>query len=426
MREVQNRTSEIKTIAVLFIVLRLTILLLYTPQGLLNAYTDTSYYYRTAQLSDRGYYPFVNMWYEYPPIATYLSQGVYQVVRNLPADGAIDVRYQVYSRVLGSLFLIFETGVLILIHRIGRKMWGSATADRLSWIYSALSVPLFFWNASQNSVVVFFALWSLDAFLGSRQVRSALALGLGIATKFTPFFLLAPAIKFLLPNLRASIKYAAITIATTIAVFVPFVLLGGFQWIAASFSALARLASYSTPWALIDGNWQPGDAGPLEARTQLDAVNHLPGNPAVIPALITIAAFAIIYWLIFRRPTRTALRSGASVVQPGPQEFVWFSTITLMIFLLWSKGWSPQWATLVIPLFLLSLPDRRGLWLTLLLTGIVFIEWPLADAFHSHALLAAAIVSRTLLFIAAVVIIARELWTPSALGRTEVAPLKHS
>ncbi|HZY43460.1 MAG TPA: hypothetical protein VFF70_01825, partial [Anaerolineae bacterium] len=180
--------SEIKTIVVLFVVLRLTILLLYTPQGLLNAYTDTNYYYRTAQLSDQGYYPFVNMWYEYPPIATYISQGVYSLTRSLPANGTLDIRYQVYSRLLSGLFLIFETGVLILIHRIAAKCWETVTADRLGWIYSVLSVPLFFWNASQNSVVVFFALWSIEAFLDSHQIRSAIALGLGIATKFTPFF----------------------------------------------------------------------------------------------------------------------------------------------------------------------------------------------------------------------------------------------
>jgi hypothetical protein len=398
---IHNQKSDLKTIAVLFVVLRVMILLLYTPQGLLNAYTDTHYYYRTAQLSDQGYYPFVNMWYEYPPIATYISQTVYQLVHNLPADGALDARYQVYSRLLSGLFLIFEAGVLIAIHRLARKMWDAATADRLSWIYSVLSVPLFFWNASQNSVVVFFALWSMVAFLNLQRTRSAVLLGLGIATKFTPLFLLAPAIKFLLPNLRASLKYAAITSAAAIVIFIPFVLLGGWQWIVASFSVLARLASYSTPWALLDGNWQPGDAGPLATRLQLDAINHLPGQPAVLPWLATIILFGIIYWLIFSRQLQTL----------GPKEFVWFATITLMIFLVWSKGWSPQWAMLVIPFLLLSFPDRRGLNLTLSLTLLVFIEWPLADAFQSHLLLAIAIVSRTLLFVSVALLLARELWT---------------
>jgi hypothetical protein len=59
-------SSQLRTIVTLFVILRVTILLMYTPQGLLNAYTDFHHYYRTAQLSDQGFYPYLNAWSEYP------------------------------------------------------------------------------------------------------------------------------------------------------------------------------------------------------------------------------------------------------------------------------------------------------------------------------------------------------------------------
>jgi hypothetical protein len=47
---------------------------------------------------------------------------------------------------------------------------------------------------------------------------------------------------------------------------------------------------------------------------------------------------------------------------------------------------------------------------TLLLTALVFIEWPLSDALQSHVLLGGSIISRTLLFIGVAVMTIRQLW----------------
>ena len=400
--------SQLRTIVALFLILRLTILFLYTPQGLLNAYTDYHHYFRTAQLSDQGYYPFVNMWSEYPPLLAYTTQAVYRAAQAIVPVGGIDsFGYQIFARLLGSVLLLFETGVLILIHRIAARTWGVDKADWLGWVYSALSLPLFFWNASQTSNVTFFTLLTIYWFITERRVRSAVALGLGIATKFTPIFLLGPALRFLLPRRAAPIVYTLFTLLTLAAILMPFFLLGGGPWIGASFASLLTRTSWATPWALIDGNGGVGDVGDILTRTQLNLATVPYGNPPVIPSIVTVAAFVLLYGLLFRRP-----------IDPrGPRQFIWFSTLTAMIFHLWSKGWSPQWATLIIPLLLLSFPNRRGLWLTLLLTAIVFLEWPIADALRSPALLAVAILSRTVLFIVVAWLIARQLWSSSAAGR---------
>ena len=402
-----------KTIVTLFVILRVTILLMYTPQGLLNAYTDYQHYYRTAQFADQGFYPFVNMWYEYPPVTTYLSEGVYGLTRLIFPPGDLNnFTYQIYSRLLAAIFLCFETGVLILIHRLATRLWQVERANWLGWVYASLSVPLFFWNASQNSVVMFFTLLAVERFLQARYFTSAASLGLGIAAKFTPVFLLGPVARFLLPDVRQIVKYGLVLGLVVALVFLPFVLLGGGPWIMASFVALGRLGSWSTPWALIDGNFNPGDAGPLATRFQLDAINHLPGNPAVISPLISLLIFGAIYLWLFTRPIDVR----------SPRHFLWFTLLTAILFVLWSKGWSPQWATLLIPLFLLALPDWRGLGLVLALTGIIFVEWPLSDALRSHGLLAVSIIARTLLLIFSAVLIARQLWPRASRPITLTAP----
>jgi hypothetical protein len=405
--------SQLKTIVTLFVILRVSILLLYTPQGLLNAYTDYQHYYRTAQFADQGFYPFVNMWYEYPPVSIYLTEGAYGLTRSIFPPGDLNsFTYQVYSRLLAAIFLCFETGVLILIHRLGTRLWQVERANWLGWVYASLSLPLFFWNASQNSVVAFFILLAMERFLAARYATSAVSLGFGIAAKFTPVFLLGPVVRFLLPDVRRIMKYGLVVGLIVALIFLPFVLLGGGPWVAASFVALGRLGSWSTPWALIDGNWGPGDAGPLTTRFQLDAINHLPGNPAVIPPLISVLIFGAIYLWLFTRPIDTR----------SPQHFTWFTLLTAIVFVLWSKGWSPQWATLLIPLFLLSLPDWHGLGLVLALTGIIFLEWPLSDALRSNGVLAVSIIARTLLLIFSAVLIARQIWPRHAAPDRITAP----
>ncbi len=397
-------SSQLKTIVTLFVILRVTILLMYTPQGLLNAYTDYQFYYRTAQFSDQGFYPFVNMWYEYPPVTTSLSEAVYRLVRLfLPPGDLASITYQVYARLLAAVFLCFETGVVILLHRLAVRLWNVERANWLGWVYASLSLPLFFWNASQNSVVAFFTLLAIELFLQTRYASSAAALGLGIAAKFTPVFLFGSVVRFLLPGLRRIGMYGVMTVLVMAAVFLPFVLLGGGPWVMASFVALGKLGSWSTPWALLDGNWNPGDAGPLTTRFQLDAINHLPGNPPVIPPAFSLLVFGAVYLWLFTRP----------IDARSPRHFLWFTLLTALLFVLWSKGWSPQWATLIIPLILLSFPGQRGLWLVLALTGIVFVEWPVSDALHSQLLLASAVLARTALLIASAWLLARQLWSPN-------------
>jgi hypothetical protein len=53
-----------------------------------------------------------------------------------------------------------------------------------------------------------------------------------------------------------------------------------------------------------------------------------------------------------------------------------FVCLTLVIFLLWSKGWSPQWQVFLFPLVLLALPYRQALLFVLTLSAVNLAEWP--------------------------------------------------
>jgi hypothetical protein len=396
-----SSSAQLKTIVVLFVILRVTILLMYTPQGLLNAYTDFQHYYRVARLSDQGYYPFVNSWSEHPPLQAYTSTAVYRFVRTfMPAGELTTPTYQFFARILGAVMLIFETGVLILLHRIAARTWDMERANWLAWVYAVLSVPLFYWNASQTSNFVFFTLLAVYWFMRDKRTVSAAALALGMLIKLTPVFLIGSVARFLWPQLKPLARYVLVVAIVFALAFVPFFALGGASWSIASLASNGVRASWSTPWAIIDGNWGVGDVGDVPARTQLDQAYRVYGNPAAIPSIIGIAVFGLIFLWLFRRP----------IDQRDPRQFIWFTTLTLLLFHLWSKGWSPQWAMLIIPFILLSFPNQRGLALVLIFTLLLFIEWPLSDALKWPPLSAAAIVGRTALFVITGVLLFRQLW----------------
>jgi hypothetical protein len=407
-----SSSSQLKTIVTLFVILRVTILLMYTPQGLLNAYTDFHHYYRTAQLSDQGYYPYVNSWSEYPPLLGYTSQAVYSAVRSImPMGGLTDFSYQLFARLLGAIMLIFETGSLILLHRIATRTWNLERANWLAWVYTALSVPLFYWNASQTSNFVFFTLLATYWFMSNKRTASAVSLALGMLIKLTPVFLLGSIARFLWPAPRPIARYILIVVIVFALAFVPFIALGGGSWTIASLTSNFVRASWSTPWAIIDGNWGGGDVGDIPTRPQVDLAYKIYGNPAVIPGIVGIIVFGLIFLWLFRRP----------IDQRDPRHFIWFSTLTLLLFHLWSKGWSPQWAMLIIPFILLSFPDQRGLRLVLIFTLLLFIEWPLSDVLKWAPVIATAILGRTALFVVMCVMLFRRLWP-----RGEPLPAKTS
>ncbi|MER3459497.1 MAG: hypothetical protein C4309_13480, partial [Chloroflexota bacterium] len=167
----------------LFVAFRLMLLTVYGAQAV-TRFGDFQYYYHLARLSDQGLYPLLHYWYEFPPLFPYLSIGVYKLIGS-PAT------FEPYAYALALVMLAFEAGNLALLMRLARRLHGEITAERLGWVYALLTVPLVFSWWTFDAMTAFWMLLALVWLVEGRAGRSAVALGLGIVTKYMPALLLA-------------------------------------------------------------------------------------------------------------------------------------------------------------------------------------------------------------------------------------------
>jgi hypothetical protein len=378
--------QRLTIIVVLFVALRLMILAT-VPAENLTLYGDYAYYYELASYSDQGYLPFIHYWSEYPPVFPLLSVGVYQLAR-LFGEG-----YHVYVYLMGLLMLGFSTGNLVLFLRLARRLRGDEAVERLGWVYSVLFVPLVYtwWNF--DALTVFFLLLTLELVLSGHERWSAVAMGVGVLVKLMPL-LVFPAVVRTHPWRRWSI-YGLVVTAVVVAVVVPLLLIGG-PVALASFRSPAVWSSWQTVWALLDGNVRTGllvvpadHFDPVAATTPI-------GNPALVPAWTRLVVFGLIYAGVFWKAR----------LRDGPRRLAAFVCLTFVLFFLWSKGWSPQWQTLLFPLLLLALPLRRGVLFILALSFVDLAEWPVLLSRGLDQWLYLTVVLRTGLF----ALLAVELW----------------
>ncbi len=374
--------SDFLMVLTLFIAFRLLMLVWFSPFSFFTSgYLGHAYYYDMAKYSDQGQYPFINFWFEYPPIFPYLAIAVYK----LTALGKESFEY--FNRVLTLAVLPFDILTLTNLYRIARRVYGTATAVRVSWIYALLLLPAYYWWHGPDPILVALTLQSLYWLLTRQNVKSAAALALAIATKFTPVFLMGAALRFV-SGWRQALVYAAIVGGIVSLIFLPFFILSPTYTIA-SFQSLVSVSSWETIWALIDGNLTYGNVG-LMPRHFDPAMAAVPiYNPSVVPGWLTLLVFGVLFLFVFSR----------KVDRTNPHQLLVFTGIVLMLFLLWSKGWSPQWATLVIPIWLLVYPNWRGLLLTLVLTFVGLLDWPLTLSVNNPALYVMGVLGRAALFV---------------------------
>ena len=91
---------------------------------------------------------------------------------------------------------------------------------------------------------------------------------------------------------------------------------------------------------------------------------------------------------------------------PEPRRVLRFTTLVVVLFFLWSRGWSPQWLGILVPLMLLSLPLERAVLYLVVLTFVNIAEWPVLLSRGFNQWLYLTVVVRTLLLVLLVV----DLW----------------
>lgn len=300
------------------------------------------------------------------------------------------------------------------------------SALRPCWIYTALFVPVYTLTGWFESYPLFFFLLSLYLLLQKRPYLSAFFTGVGFMIKLIPVILMPVAVQLLskhkylveVRNKKLEIRkqlqnddlpassfltlnsyfvipfdlprlalYLAIFLVTVILIALPFYLMNPVLILGSEQISGAR-QPWETVWALIDGNYDYGII-PLDMRD----LSWTPGSapPTRVPWLLVTALFGLTYAYFYTRPLNWAV----------PRNVLAFVGFTLCLFMLWSKGYSPQW--LGWPLFFIALllPNLRGvLYATLFsLANIIeanffFIMFP-----EEHWLLAATVLVRTFLLL---------------------------
>ncbi len=343
-------------IVALFVALRLMVMATFPPDSL-TLFGDYIYYYELATYSDQGYLPFIHYWSEYPPIFPFLSVGVYQLA-HLFGGG-----YHIYVYLMGLLMLVVNTVNLLLFLRLAQRLRGEESVERLGWVYSVLFVPLIYtwWNF--DALTLLSLLLALELLLNGREYWSAAVVGVGALIKLVPL-LLFPAVMRARPW-RRWFGYGLVVAAIIGVVALPLLLLGGrMAWV--SFLSPIGRSSWQTVWALMDGNLRTGLlVAPSDHFDPAIAMTPV-GNPARIPAWVTLLAFGLIYGVIFQKAR----------LRESPRRLVSFVCTTFILFFLWSKGWSPQWQVLLFPLLLLILPLQRSVLFILALSFVNLAEWP--------------------------------------------------
>lgn len=397
---------------ILFAGLRLTLLVV-LPADALFRYGDFEYYYRLATWSVAGQcplgpgpcWPLLDYWYEFPPLFPYLSIGLLKL-----AGGGGVPPFHVYAYGLALIMLLADLGTFALVYHLAARLYGAERAVWLAGAYALMPAPLILSWWTFDALTTLWMLLALWALLTRRDALSAAAIGLGVITKFVPLLLLPAAWRARPPAQALAMALGAGGVA--LGVLAPFVWQAP-QVAAASLRAQAAKASYATIWAAVDGNLQTADGlpitgnfGSLIEHFDLSRAAASLHNPSRIPGWLVLLAAGLVYggiWLNTWRP-------GAAW---DDRRTVMLFGFTWAVFLVWSKGWSPQWQQMLVPLILLIHPNRQGILLALALAGLSFLEWPLLISRGLAWVYWLTIPLRTLLFVGWAAVLGSWLLRPS-------------
>ncbi|MCS7260291.1 MAG: hypothetical protein NZ765_05870 [Anaerolineae bacterium] len=356
----------------LFLTFRWLALLLLRPGGFIRDWSDFDTFLGFASLSDYGVYPFIHYWLEWPPLMPWVAVGAYQLSALLPA-WTDDARLW-FVVILGSVYVLFEAGNLALIYLISKHLYpvdrGDVPVLRPVWLYALLFVPLYTMLGFFDAVALFFLLLALYLVLRGQLVRSAVATGVGFMVKLIPLLFLPVAVRQLWhlagerrAGLRDGVLYLVGVALAVLVLAAPFLLIQP-AWLLAMLRSVFGRSSWETVWAVMEGYYGFG----VVAGNRFDAAeNTFAVHAATLPWWWISLAFLSLYAVIWvQRADYT--RSHNVVALTG---------FTLAFFLLYSKGYSPQFLVYLLPFIVLLFPNRRGVVYSLLLTALNVLEQPI-------------------------------------------------
>ncbi len=383
----KNKVSihqDFTLLLLLYLSLRLMALLLFRPGGFIADYSDyNTSYLPFAQWSNRGLYPFVDYWLEYPPLFPWLVVLVYRLSILIPLWTEPRLWFNTF---LGLSLLPFEVGSFVVIYLIALELYDRTGALRCAWIYASLFAPLYTWLGWFDGMPLFFLLLALYLLLKQRGLLAGLALGLGFMVKVIPLLILPIGLRSL-QGLKERAAYLITTGLTAGLIALPFLLTSPSLLLTAFRSMLGR-SSWETIWALLDGYYSYGVVGGNRFLTAVKFGTHR----SKLPWLWVTLFFALVYLWLYTRAV-----NWRNKVKP-----VAFAALSVNLFLLYSRGYSPQYIVTLLPWSALLLPNLRGVLYIILLTAINFLEGTAYFIIfpEEHWLLAGTVLSRSALILA--------------------------
>ncbi len=361
-REGYEEHSDFVLLAILFASFRLLTLLLFEPGGYI---LDWSGYYvpgaNFVQLSDWGFYPVVHYWMEYPPLFPWLSVIAYRLSMLVPPWRDPNLWYNL---LLGSTLLIFEIGNFVLIYAIALKLRGREAAVRCAWLYAGLFFPLMtllFWF---ENFPLFFLLLGVYMIITGRPLWGGLAAGVGFMIKLVPAFV-APVALRAFPKMSQKAIYVLAAVLVALLIGLPF-LLTNVTFFLTPFLYQGGAGPWETVWAFLDGYYSGGETTALELRFDpADIVVSF--HESHFPYGLVVVAFLVIYLFLYTR----------RIDWQDSLKAVAFCGLSIDLFLIFSKGYSPQWIVNLLPFIVLLMPNLRGLTYSVLLMAANVLEFPI-------------------------------------------------
>jgi hypothetical protein len=159
------------------------------------------------------------------------------------------------------------------------------------------------------------------------------------------------------------------------------------EYTKASLVSQFNKGSWETIWAVIDGNLTTGNFNPEINRTIGSSAYESTGNQSVIPTWLSLLGIGGVGFLVF---WKTSLDSALKIVG--------FGGFTIVMFFLWSPGYSPQWTLYLLPMVIICFKDKRSLLLSLILVLVNLLEWPILLSRGLFQFLEEIILLRTAIF----------------------------
>ena len=325
-----------------FTVLRLTVRFAFETARFVDPKRGFDLFYTLATLTDQGVYPYLGRWSEYPPGFPWLSAGVYRAV------SFFGVTYERYYAAITLALLPFSIGSLVLVYKLTERAWNRRRAVHAAWGFTALAVPTHEWMRSFDSFGIFFLLLAVWLVVVRQRAAAVLAVTAGMLVKVLPAVGTVLVVRST-PTWRSRVGLVGLASAYLAAGLMPF-WIAGRAWVEASISNMLHRPPWGTVWALLEGQTEAGWANPyrLEPATAT-AYDFVGRMPTWIWGLPPLTMAAVYLWLAWRPHPIESARTQVRVV-----------FLSLLVFLLSLKGWSPLVCELDFPVSPHPVSQRTG------------------------------------------------------------------